>query len=215
MKLDYYESPLIILGGWNPNIINARWIDNYLVKPMISNGKSIKQVDIEVKADQMHSIRDAPITISFGEVRIIFTGNKLEFRLIDNKNFNLLEEYALRICDCLPNTPVIGYGVNFGFTDEKISEITANTINAIQSKNFNRPLILEQYNFALRLDDIRTNIGIDINHEDNKSGFRFNFHFDIDSLSKFKLGISEHPIRELKEKTVKILSDVYGLRLED
>ncbi len=215
MKLDYNSSSLVILGGWNPNIINPHWIDKNLLGPVDPNNPNRENVIVDVPMTATSSLRYAPIEISFKDIKIVFTDNKLEFSLVKGDNFSLLEEYALKICDCLPYTPVTSYGVNFVFTDEKISEDLANIINIMRSKNFDTPLIFEQYSFGLELDGINTNINIQMDNKNNRSGFQFNFHFDINNLSKFKSGISENPIHMLKEKAVKIISDVYELRLED
>ena len=215
MKLDYNSSSLIIVGGWNPNIINPHWISNNLLGPMNPNDPSQEKinVDIDFRMTTTSSFKYAPIAVSFKNIRIVFTDNRLDFSLVKGDNFSLLEEYALKMCDCLPHTPVTAYDVNFVFTDEKISEDLVNVIHIVQSKNFDTPLIFEQYGFSLDLDGIRTNINIEIDNNNNRSNLKFNFHFDIDDLSKFVSGIREKPIHVLKEKAIKFMLEVYGLRL--
>ena len=215
MKIDYYASSLAIVGGWNPNIINPYWIRKNLLDQSDLNDPNQEKVNIDIQMDTASSIRRSTLTASFREIKITFTDNRLDFSLSEGSNFTLLEKYALKTCNRLPNTPVTAYGMNFAFTDEKISENLINIVNVAQSKNFDTPLTFEQYNFGLDLDGINTNISIDIRNKNGRSGFRFNFHFDIDDLSKFKSGISENSIHTLREKAVKIISDVYGLRLED
>ena len=215
MKLDYRSSSLVIVGGWNPNIINPYWIRKYLLDQTDLNDPNQEEVNIDIQMDITSSIRRSMMAASFREIKIAFKDNRLDLGLSKGSDFTLLEKYALKICNRLPNTPVTAYGVNLVFTDKKISEDLVNIINVVQSKDFDTPLTFEQYNFGLKLDGISTNISIDISNKDGRSGFRFNFHFDIDDLSKFKSGISENSIHMLKEKAVKIISDVYKLRLED
>ena len=215
MKIDYYASSIVIAGGWNPNIINPHWIRKNLLDQADLNDPNEEKVNINIQMDKASSVRRSTMVASFREMKITFTDNRLDLGLSDGNDFTLLEKYALKICNRLPNTPVTAYGVNLVFTDEKNSENLANIVNIAQSKNFDTSLTFEQYNFGLELNGIQTNITIDTKHKNGRSGFRFNFHFDIDDLSKFKSGISENPIRTLREKAVKIISDVYGLRLED
>ena len=217
MKLDYYSSSLVIVGGWNPNIINPHWIGNHLLGPMNPNDPNQENIniDIDIRMTTTSSLRYAPIAMSFNDVKITFTDDKLNFSLTKGDNFSLLEEFALKICNCLPHTPVTAYDVNFVFTDEKISEDLVNIIDIVPSKNFDIPLIFEKYGFGLNLDGIRTNINIEVDNNNNRSNLKFNFHFDIDDLSKFVSGIHEKPMHILKEKAIKIMSEVYGLRLED
>lgn len=215
MKIDYYASSLVIVGGWNPNIINPHWIRKNLLDQADLNDPNQEKVNINIQMDTVSSVRRSPMVASFREIKITFTDNRLDLGLSEGSDFTLLEKYALKIYNHLPNTPVTAYGMNLVFTDEKNSENLVNIVNVAQSKNFDTPLTFEQYNFSLELDGIKTNITIDIKNKDGRSGFRFNFHFDIDDLSKFKSGISENSMHTLREKAVKIISDVYGLRLED
>ena len=77
------------------------------------------------------------------------------------------------------------------------------------------PLFFEQYNYHTTSDKIPVHIGLDINNEENVSGVRFNFHFDIDSLGQFKSLIQKHSIESLKAKTIRLLSDMYNINAEE
>ena len=215
MKLNYHASSLIIVGGWNHSVIRPSWLDKHLIESVDSNGHDIKQVNIDIRIDETSSIKDSPVAISFDGISIVFLSNRLEFRLVETDDFSILEKYSLKMCSSLPNTPVTAYDVNFVFTDENICESIADIKNAAQPKNYDMPLTLEQYNFGFKLDDIDTTVRIDIDNNDNSSGLILNFSFSIDSLLEFKSGISKIPIHSLKEKAVKILSEMYGLKLKD
>ena len=215
MKLNYSESSLVIAGGWNPNIINPFWISKNLLGETDSNAENKENVSIDVQMDQVSSVVGSTTAASFREIRITVGGDRLDLSLLHRNDFTLLEKYALKICDCLPKTLVKGYGVNLVFTGDRNDENLVNIINVPNSKNFDTPLIYEQYNFGLVLDDIRTNISIGANNEEDRLDLRFNFHFDINDLSEFISGISKNSIHTLKEKATKIISDVYGLRLEN
>ena len=211
MKLNYSENSLIIVGSWNPSIINPGWIGKHLIE---SADYDIQSIKIEIVGDGTLSIRDASISASFENIKIIFAGNRLEFRSEMGNNFDLLEKYALKTFRRLPNTFVTSYGVNFHFYDESINETIFNTINTGIFNDLNRRLITQQSTLGFNLDEMVMNISTNINRQNNVSGVGFNFHFNIDGLSTFESLLSQYSMFSLKEKAVSILSNIYGLRVE-
>ena len=211
MKLNYSESSLVIIGGWNPSIINPVWIDNYLIERTPVGNQSI---NINIDVNNTLSIKDAPVSASFDGIRIILTGNRLEFRLETGNDFALLEKYALKMCRLLPTTLVSGYGANFRFYDEKSNQSIANIIDTEIFGDLNSQLISKQCNIAFNLDDMTMSMSQNINTAENTSGVGFNFHFNIGGLSEFESRLSMYSLSSLKDRAIQILSDVYGLEIE-
>ena len=211
MKLNYSESSLVIIGGWNSSIINPVWINNYLIeRPLVDN----QSISINVDVDSNLSIKDASVSASFDGIRIILTGNRLEFRLETGSDFALLEKCALKMCRLLPATLVSGYGANFHFYDEKGNQSIANIIDTEIFGALNSQLISKQCNIMFNLEDMTMTISQSINTAENTSGVVFNFHFNIDKLSEFESRLSMYSLSNLKDRAIKILSDVYGLEME-
>ena len=209
MKLNYSESSLVILGSWNPNIINPAWIGIHLIESTDFDNQSI---EMGLVGDRTLSIRDASISASFDGIKIVLIGNKLEFHLEKGDDFNLLEKYALKTFRLLPNTFVTGYEINFHFSDEeKIDETILNTIDPKMFSDLNGQLIVEQSNLVFNLGDMTMGIAANIDRQNNTSRIGFNFHFNIDTLSIFESLLSQHSMFSLKERAISVLSDVYGL----
>ena len=205
MELDYYESPLVIVGGWNPHILNPDWINNYFVNPLRELG---------IETEEPKRLVNPGIGVSLNNVDFILQLNRIEFRLRESKDFSLLQTYAFVICDCLPATPVTACGVNIYFKETGINPMLYELLGSIREYS-SEPLFYEQYNYCMTSDEIPLHIGLDINNEDNLSGVRFNFHFAIDSLEQFKSLIQEHSIESLKAKTIRLLSDMYNINAEE
>lgn len=219
MKLDYKSSSLVILGGWNPNIFTPTWFDKYFPSPQDVDNP--QDTNLKITPGQVLSIKHAYINISLNNgVIITFTEaqGKLEFKLNEKiKDFHLLEQTALKLFKHLSTTIVVGYGVNFVFKSNNIDQKTIDVIHKngiMQNKYFNNQIEFENYLFKTHIDNINTNIGIDVNNIENNCIFRFNFHFDIDGLSNFELSTNNNPIDQLKQKAIKVMFDTYKLDVE-
>ncbi len=222
MKLDYRSSSLVILGGWNPNVFTPFWLEkNFLNTNFLDaidpNNPKQEKLNFDIQISQAHSLKHAPIAVNFKGLKVNFVDGRLDFILTEGRDFTLLEEFALKLCSYLPNTPVIGYGINFVFVEE---ENTQDIIDIMQSNGANRrecldtPLIFERYSFGAEIDNINTNIHIAIDYNNIKCFFKLNYHFNISDLSEFDSGISENSIQTLQEKSVKFVSEIYKLRVE-
>ena len=219
MKLDYGSSSLVILGGWNPNIFTPTWFDKYFPRPQDVDNLQEDKTNLELIPGTVFSVRQANVNVTMSNGVIInFTEGKLNFRLNENdKDFHLLEETALKLFQHLSTTLTIGYGVNIVFKSDNIDQKTVDVIHKngiMQNEYFDGQIVFENYLFRTDIEDINTNIGIDVNNIDNNCVFNFNFHFDIDDLSEFKLKIIDNPIDELKQKAIKVMSDIYKLDVE-
>jgi len=221
MKLDYQSSSLVILGGWNPNIFSPFWIekrfrDTNFLDALDPNNPEKGKLNFDIQLGETYSIKHAPMTVRFNGVKIDFTDGRLVFKLSEGDNFNILEEFALKLCSHLPDTPVMSYGVNFEFVEGENTQVIKDImqLNGMTTrKYFSSPLKYERYGFGVDIDNINTNISIETDNA-NKFFFKFNFHFNINDLSQFISGISKNPITMLLEKAVIIISEAYKLNVE-
>lgn len=212
MKLNYSESSLVIIGGWNPIIVNPVWIDNYLVESPASDNQS--RINVSFDMDNTLAIKDAAVSVSFDGIKISLRGNRLQFHLDTGNDFTLLEKYALKMCKVLPNTLVSGYGANFHFHDEKINQSIANIIDTEIFDDVSSQLTSNHCTIVFNFDDMIMNISQNINTAENTSGVGFNFHFNIGRLPDFESSLSMHSLSSLRDRAIQILSDVYGLEVE-
>ena len=212
MKLDHTASALVILGGWNAHIINPDWIRRYLFD---GNNEKLK-VDILAELPYSFNPQFAAQRISSKEIKIQLQGNKLSISPIGNKdkNFKRIEEIALLLADYLPHTPVSGFGVNFVFTDNNMSEDLNNIIRQKdlgKIEKFGASLISQQYTRSFELDSRTLNLTIEI--KGKRVTFKLNFHSDIHDLVQFKTEISEVSVLKLKQKAAEFISEIYSLEL--
>ena len=213
MKLDKPFTALVILGGWNRYIFTPEWIKRYL----LPGEHEELTVEMQAQFPQGFEAQFISPRISSKEVRILLQGNKLNFTPVKNedKHFDRIQELALQLADYLPHTPVSGYGINFFFTDDHISE---HLINLIRPKDleeierFGVSLTSEEYTRRLVLNERALNFTIGL--KDDEVNLRFNFHFDIRNLVDLKASISENPILELKQEAAKFLAEIYSLELK-
>lgn len=213
MKLDQSSSGLVIVGGWNSHIFNPNWIKRYLFP---AEDEQLT-VDIQAQFPQGFSPQFVSPRISSKKVRILLQGNKLHFIPIENKdeNLDLIQGLALQLADYLPHTPVSGYGVNFLFLENRVSEDLINLMRPRDSEEieqFSGPLTGEEYTRRSELNERTLNFTVGLENE--KVTFKFNFHFKIDNLAAFKGKISEISILELKQEAVKFLAEIYDMELE-
>ena len=213
MKLDHSSSALVILGGWNAHIFNPDWIRRYLF-----DGKKEKlKADILTELPYGFSPQFVSQRISSKEVRIQLQGNKLSLSPIENKDkyFKKTEEIALLLADYLPHTPVSGFGMNFVFIENSVSEGLNNIVRSkdlSKIEKFGASLIGQQYTRSLELDSKILNFTIE--QKDKRITFKLNFHTDIRDLAQFKTKISETSVLTMKEKAVEFIVSVYDLELK-
>ena len=213
MKLDHSSSALVIVGGWNAHIFNPNWIRRYLF-----DGKK-EELKVDILAELPHGFNPqfASQRVSSKEVRIQLQGNKLSLSPIENKDkhFKRIEEIALLLADNLPHTPVSGFGMNFVFTENRVSEGLKNIVRPTdlsKIEKFGASLIGQQYTRSLELDSMILNFTIEL--KDKKVSFKLNFHTDISDLVQFKTKVSETSVLTIKEKAVEFIVSVYNLELK-
>ena len=209
MKLGKPSNALVIVGGWNRHIFTQDWIKRYLFPE--------EEFTIGMLVSQGFNAQFVSPRILSKEVEILFQENRLNFNPIENKNknFDRIQELALQLADYLPHTPVTAYGVNFLFTENKVSDDLINLIrprDLEKIEQFGGSLTSDQYNRHLMLNGRILNTTIRL--EGENAIFDINFHFNIRNLVGFKAGISETPILELKQEAIQFITEIYNLELE-
>ncbi|MYB94663.1 hypothetical protein F4054_14530 [Candidatus Poribacteria bacterium] len=209
MKLSKPSNALVIVGGWNRYIFTQDWIKRYLFPE--------EEFKIDMLVSQDFNAQFISPRILSKEVELLFQENRLNFNPVENNNENLdrIQEIALQLADYLPHTPVTGYGVNFLFTENEVSDDLINLIrprDLEKIEQFGGSLTGEQYNRHLMLNGRILNTIIRL--EGENVDFDLNFHFNIRDLLGFKSAISETSILELKQEAAQFITEIYNLELE-
>lgn len=207
MRLNYETSSLVILGGWNPNIVNDVWIRKNLLE------HDSEQVSIGLKGTGSIAIGNPaaiPAAI-FRNIGFAVAGERLELSLIHSNDFGHIEDCVYRLHKTQSSTLVSGYGVNLVYIQHMVNNDLINLLgaNPLSQESFN-----QSHAFVVNLDNIRTNISVEINKADNKSAIAFNFHFDVGDFDTLIQCMTEYPITTLNQKAIHFMLSYCGLRLE-
>ena len=203
MQLDYRASPFVIIGGWNPNIVNEMWIR----KNLLDN--SNEQLNIGIGGGFTPTGISMAVTEAvFRDIRFAVLGERLELNLINGNDFTNLKHCIQKICDCLPTTLITGYGVNFTYVAHTINE---NFTHIFLADPLSHIALNAIHTYQFILNGITTNVNIDINKHREKSGIRFNFHFPINDLSELIPNIRQHSIELLRSQSIQFIQDHYGI----
>ena len=207
MRLDYTASPFIIIGGWNPNIVNETWIR----KNLLDNSNEPLNTSFSAGL----SPTGMPLTITeamFRNIRFAVLGERLELNLTNGNDFTNVKHCIEKICNCLPTTLVTGYGVNFTYVANTINE---NFTHIFQADPLSHIALNAIHTYQFVLNGITTNINVDINKHREKSGIRFNFHFPINDLSELMPNINQYHIESLRSQSKQFIQDRYEIGVGD
>lgn len=209
MRLDYRTSSLVVVGGWNPNILNEEWIRRNLLD------HHNEQLNMSVSGNITPStvIYMSLTEAVFRNVKLTIAADRLELTLVNTNNYAYIEDCIRRLCNCQPNTLIVGYGVNFSYLDSNV--VPDNLRGIFGQSRITQRSRTENHACQIDLGGLITNINVDIDNLDNRSGLRFNFHFNVNDLSALISHISKYPLNSLKEKAVEFAFREFGLRLEN
>lgn len=213
MKLNYQESSIVLVGGWNPSMLNPMWFEKFIVNPMNSEGYEIRRADFSFTFnDNAFSFRHAPISVSFGDFKIVFTDTTLAFHLVNGEDFSTLEKCVLNLCDSLSFTSVSAVGINLVFRSEEDEDLDIVSEVANLNKS-DLQTTLEKYSFVVKIRDIDTTIELNIDKVGKQFEFRVNFNFNVENLLEIKQVISENSMNDLKEVIEVFLTTAYNAKI--
>ena len=210
MKRKFDNSVLVILGGWNANILlNVDWLKRYL----FPNNEKF-QVEMPIRSAVF-----GPPQISTDSIKLSLIGAKLSFAQIleDDSVLEQIEDLGKKVADFLPHTPVSALGINFLYEEED-----GDTVLSYVPKNILKKLeafgnLKENYQtFSFSFEKHTLNLKIS-NSSEGLPTYDFNYHHQIKSPSDIKEIFSNKSIIEYKKETenriVELLDNVEGLEI--
>jgi hypothetical protein len=195
---------IVIPGAWNVRIFSPEWVSEHLLDG--------EKVDVEINLSSgLHQLR-----FSFNNIVFIPLNNKIIFGLknYNNETLDKSENLAIKLLDILPQTPVNGLGINFGFKEDSpetniLSLFDINDISALseygcllQKTEINRKFIFN--------DNI---INLKHSFENGIAEIHLNYHYNIKS-PKEATSILGHQVLTCRDLSYDFLSRIYGLTLE-
>jgi hypothetical protein len=165
---------LVVVGNWNPAILQGDWI----VREVMGGDPAGTQVQLEFSP-----VAGIPPRTTIGNVTFVPALNRLQMhpKFATGENLALVETYAKQILEKLVHTPVKAIGENFLF---RLAEPTE---PALEDFEFSTE-IGEKFGFPFELQDRQIGVSLElqdghlINMERSllKNGsmeFKFNFHY--------------------------------------
>lgn len=203
MEWKHENNVLVILGGWNANILlNIDWLKKYLFPKQ-------EKFKVEMPIGPMFS---GPPIVSTDKIRISLVGPKLCFAPLepDLSLLDYIEGLGTKLADYLPHTPVSAVGINFLFELEDDSSLdiwhsqsaddVLRTFGEIQE---------ELHRYTLPLDKSSLNLTVRQASGANQA-YDFNFNHQVKSLADFKELVAECHIIEYNSKAEEVMKTFIG-----
>lgn len=201
---------IVVLGTWNPAVFSPEW-----AKENLADDKT-KEVVLSIAmppgiVPNRLTVDDVNVYVSPASLSIDYI-NYVAGRL--DSSFNKLS----LISDLLKHTPVSAVGINFRFTGnitenaELLNLFSLSDAAKINSTEFQLSETVIRRSF--KLED-NTTLNLTIENKSEELRFEFNFHSEIKSLADLKAKISIEKAVSYQNQSIKFLSDVYDITLEE
>lgn len=212
MKSKTDNNVLVILGGWNANILlNVDWLKRYL----FPNNENFK-VEMPIRPAIF-----GPPQISTDFVKLSLIGAKLSFTPLSQENSVLeeIENLGKKIADFLPHTPVSAMGINFLFEeDEEDANLSCMSVELIEKLQPFGTLKGQLHRYSFSFANHTLNLTIRKASEEIQT-YDFNFNHPIQTLSDIKEIFANKTIieyrNEARDKLSELIENVVEQGLEN
>lgn len=205
MKIKEESTSIVLLGNWNKYILTPKWL-----------GENIFS-DEELRIDVAFNDVALPNRYASEKSKIMIIPTEHNVTIISlnftEKCLQMMEDYALKLVEKLPKTPMRAFGVNFGYSEaldekiirmQKIFHITdTDKMNEIGFK-------VSKCSIQRKIDLDENVLNLRLAQTDRELELGFNFHCEATDaeLMKEKIKGSVDRSRNVAEK---IIREVYGL----
>ena len=204
MTIQSDSMTLVLAGRWNRYIFTPTWVaENLFQTP---------EVRVEVAIDNL----EAPIRYEYQNIRFAIEPARIIFTSLENEPevFTSIESKAKHLCELLPQTPVIGYGINIVFVCDPVPLIVSNLLSIPDTGRFSDNLITinsQTVTRKLDLDGQVCNLSVAI--EGSKAIFSFNFHTVAATASIIAEALAGK-FSANYTKAREIMNNIYNVQLE-
>jgi|GEM_PF-2103481 len=180
MQLVGEPTSLVLLGIWNPAILNPGWLAQHVHELGAGEGVQIQAEQFLLMPGQSPRFTLSGIKYSPSRNRLI-----IQPTAITEENFALAQRAAFRILNLLPHTPVAAVGQNFEFVEEHPGAeqltIFAAGNDLSERCEFEFETLSTQLTSSIRVGDHILNLTR--SNEGGTMGVKFNFHYDVSSAA--------------------------------
>lgn len=206
MQIKPNSFEIILVGRWNPYILNPQWIAEHLFEHKA-------QVQIEFSLNL-----DLPNRYKIHNVQITPTPEKVVFSSFDNSDESLLlmGRVAVKLCNILSHTPLMAIGVNFVYIESENKEGLYEKFGfdkndafsddgwEVKTQGFSRFLVKGDYNLNLKVSLDRQ----------NNFNFGFNYHYNIRKREKIIELLENQTVILYRDNSLELLDTIYNLKLK-
>ena len=200
---------IVLAGHWNRMIFTPEWV----------GARLFHQDEIET---QIALLPVFPVLYRHEQVILEASGGRLIFRPRFDSPVSLeaAERMAVTVLDDLPNTPLMGVGVNFTFEEkrppgEMLQLFNLNDARKISRANWETP----ETKIVRRLTSELGTMNLSLGYENGIVCIDINFHTEATgatpAVNKAAREAVFGRISGLRETAVKFLRDIYNLRFEE
>lgn len=208
MKLDLRRPSIVLLGAWNPAILQPGWIANYLRE--IPEGKDIAAQEAFFVVDGLSRsilyIDDVGITANNQRVDIFLNS-------FGDNEIHWAEKYVSNLVTTLKHTPLGAYGINFSFVEEDAQDELLDMLKTKDKIEQHFKILNQSLTSAIEID---ANTILNFSRKPSEESVIFEFNFHHNQIEKDN--IAEQINGKIKgelEKAKEILNILYGIDMVD
>ncbi len=208
MKTPSRASSIVLLGNWNPFILNPQWVGKYIFRQ--------REIEAELLLAPTPAFR-----LSAGGVTIVPAQDKVTIiaEISDKGSLEKIEKFAQTLLNELPYTPIHSIGINHAFDEDAPSEDVLCLFKHPDESNFPDGMPVEFTELGRRLagNGYKLNFRASMDRSLEAVHFHFNFHYPINGNQK-EMGrsiISNERVCEHFEFAKGFIADQYGLEFRE
>jgi len=186
MSITGNQTSLVIIGAWNPAILNPEWLTKEIFKKAVDSKTPVRmEFATNPVMPPKYTIED--ITFVPGMDRLMIIPQNLE-----DINLQSVEEKAIELLNTLSHTPILAFGQNYEFTVNDLGEKILSDFTKINETIINHVEQKELVTSQITTSHKNGNSLLHFTRIFSKGSMllKFNFHYDVisahDAIEKMK-----------------------------
>ncbi len=192
---------IVLAGHWNRMIFTPEWVGRIV----------FQQPELETLISLMPNMpliyRNAQVAVEVSQPRVAFRPRRL-----DDECIRRAEEMALSVLTTLEDTPLVGVGVNFAFTE-------ANPAPLVQLFGFGDDRQLSDADWDVQERRIvrtmqrgQDTLNLALAYDGQELTIEFNYHSEAPDNAAALVAVTNRVLR-LRDDSLRLLRDIYNLEL--
>jgi hypothetical protein len=203
---------VVLAGFWNRSIFLPEW-----ALPRLFPQHEMKGYEVQTEVALLHAL---PLIYRDPEVAMEISGVRLVFRpqVLNDECLMRCERMARHMLEALPDTPVHGVGINFGFREAMPPGHLLGMFNDVDDDELGRRgWVIGERKLVRKLTHGEDVLSLSMTSGGEAVDFDFNFHDDIAAglNAAARRAVEEGRVLRLRDAALELLRETYHLVLED